>query len=95
MSRKDKAETRSRRSSSLPRAGQFFASTALANGIPIHEVSRWLGHKSIKTTVDTYGHLVPGAWHRGREILQEAMRPLPVEAPTEASQEADGYEEAV
>lgn len=36
-----------------------FASTALANGVPIHEVSRWLGHKSIKTTVDIYGHLAP------------------------------------
>ncbi|MCD7439020.1 site-specific integrase [Streptomyces lincolnensis] len=53
----------------------FFASTALANGIPIHEVSRWLGHKSIKTTVDIYGHLVPGAWHRCREVMQIAMRP--------------------
>ncbi|WP_249938359.1 tyrosine-type recombinase/integrase [Streptomyces mirabilis] len=39
----------------------FFASTALANGIPIHEVSRWLGHRSIKVTVDIYGHLVPRA----------------------------------
>ncbi|MFJ2415116.1 tyrosine-type recombinase/integrase [Streptomyces brevispora] len=53
----------------------FFASTALANGVPIHEVSRWLGHRSIKVTVDTYGHLVPRAWHRCREILQNAMRP--------------------
>ncbi|MFE1802359.1 tyrosine-type recombinase/integrase [Streptomyces sp. NPDC059517] len=35
----------------------FFASTALANGVPILEVSRWLGHKSIKTTVDIYGPL--------------------------------------
>ncbi|WP_246144742.1 tyrosine-type recombinase/integrase [Actinacidiphila oryziradicis] len=34
----------------------FFASTALASGIPIHEVSRWLGHRSIKTTVDVYGN---------------------------------------
>jgi integrase len=34
----------------------------LANGVPIREVSRWLGHKSIKTTVDIYGHLVPEAW---------------------------------
>ena len=25
----------------------------------ISEVSRWLGHKSITTTVDLYGHLVP------------------------------------
>ncbi|WP_330173812.1 site-specific integrase [Streptomyces sp. NBC_01498] len=34
----------------------FFASTALANGVPIHEVSRWLGHRSVKTTIDIYGN---------------------------------------
>ncbi|KIF71937.1 integrase [Streptomyces sp. AcH 505] len=53
----------------------FFASTALVNGVPIHEVSRWLGHRSVKTTIDIYGHLVPRAWHRCREVLQDAMRP--------------------
>lgn len=51
----------------------FFASTALAAGIPIHEVSRWLGHKSIKTTVDIYGHLVPESWDRCRDIMQSAF----------------------
>ncbi|MEU5433859.1 tyrosine-type recombinase/integrase [Streptomyces sp. NPDC020719] len=60
----------------------FFASTALAAGIPIHEVSRWLGHKSIKTTVDIYGHLVPEAWDRCRAIMQKAMSP---EAPKDPS----------
>lgn len=53
----------------------FFASTALANGIPIHEVSRWLGHRSIKTTVDIYGHLVPESWDRCRTIIHNALRP--------------------
>jgi integrase len=71
----------------------FFASTALANGIPIHEVSRWLGHKSIKTTVDIYGHLVPGAWHRCREVMQDAMRPVPVAVPSDAPQAPEEYEE--
>jgi site-specific recombinase XerD len=42
----------------------FFASTALANGVLIHEVSRWLGHKPIKSTVDIYSHLIPEAWDR-------------------------------
>ncbi|WP_307813085.1 tyrosine-type recombinase/integrase [Streptomyces sp. N35] len=56
----------------------FFASTALANGIPIHEVSRWLGHRSIKTTVDTYGRLVPQAWDRCRMVMQDALRPVRV-----------------
>jgi integrase len=73
----------------------FFASTALGHGVPIHEVSRWLGHKSIKTTVDIYGHLVPGAWHRCREVMQEAMRPTSVEVSAEAPAEQESYGEAV
>lgn len=72
----------------------FFASTALANGIPIHEVSRWLGHKSIKTTVDIYGHLVPAAWDRCRAIMQKAMRPGSVPAPTVAPERPVGYHAA-
>jgi integrase len=63
----------------------FFASTALANGVPIHEVSRWLGHRNIKTTVDTYGHLVPEAWDRCRDVMQEALRPS---VPRQASETA-------
>lgn len=69
----------------------FFASTALAAGIPIHEVSRWLGHKSIKTTVDIYGHLVPEAWDRCRAIMQKAMGPVAVEVASEAADEPSGY----
>jgi len=50
-----------------------FASTALAGGVPISEVSRWLGHKSITTTVDLYGHLVPEASGRARDALDKAF----------------------
>ena len=35
------------------------ASWLLAQGVPIHVVQARLGHESIQTTVDTYGHLVP------------------------------------
>lgn len=57
----------------------FFASTALGNNIPILEVSRWLGHKSIKVTADIYGHLTPDAADRFRTVMQGALRPaLPV-----------------
>jgi integrase len=52
-----------------------FASTALAQGVPISEVSRWLGHKSITTTVDLYGHLVPEASGRARDALDRAFAP--------------------
>ncbi len=51
-----------------------FASTALAEGVAISEVSRWLGHKSITTTVDLYGHLVPEASGRARDALDKAFR---------------------
>ncbi|MFJ4911308.1 tyrosine-type recombinase/integrase [Streptomyces sp. NPDC088726] len=66
----------------------FFASTALANGVPIHEVSRWLGHRSVKTTVDIYGHLLPSAWDRCRDVLQRAMRPVSPDATSRPAEEA-------
>ena len=50
-----------------------FASTALAEGVPISEVSRWLGHRSITTTVDLYRHLVPEATGRARDALDRAF----------------------
>jgi integrase len=51
-----------------------FASTALAEGVPISEISRWLGHRSITTTVDLYSHLVPEASGRARDALDKAFR---------------------
>jgi site-specific recombinase XerD len=51
-----------------------FASTALAHGIPITEVSRWLGHRSIEVTHQIYGHLVPTSWERARTVLDNARR---------------------
>jgi integrase len=49
-----------------------FASTALGAGVPVLEVSRWLGHASITETTDTYGHLLPEATRRTREALDQA-----------------------
>ncbi len=51
-----------------------FASVALAEGIPITDVSRWLGHKTIEITYRIYGHLVPEAAGRARKILDEAYQ---------------------
>ena len=53
-----------------------FASTALAAGVPVLEVSRWLGHASITETTDTYGHLLPEATKRTREALDRAWAHL-------------------
>ena len=45
----------------------LYASTALAEGIPITEVSRWLGHKSIEVTHQIYGN--------SRELHQADEKP--------------------
>ena len=50
----------------------LYASTALAEGIPITEVSRWLGHNSIEVTHQIYGHLVPSSFARARTALDAA-----------------------
>jgi site-specific recombinase XerD len=52
----------------------FYASTALAEGIPITEVSRWLGHKSIEVTHQIYGHLVPSSFERARAAIDAAYQ---------------------
>jgi integrase len=46
-----------------------FASVALSNGIPVTDVSRWLGHRSVDTTFRIYSHFVPDAFERGRDVL--------------------------
>ena len=38
-----------------------YASLLLQAGAPIHYVKEQLGHSSIATTVDLYGHVIPGA----------------------------------
>lgn len=48
-----------------------FASVCLAGGIPITDVSKWLGHQSIQVTYSIYGHLVPESWDRARGVLDE------------------------
>jgi len=49
-------------------------STSLAEGIPIIEVSRWLGHNSIEVTHQIYGHLVPSSFDRARTALDHAYQ---------------------
>lgn len=49
----------------------IFASVCLAGGVPITDVSKWLGHRSIQVTYGIYGHLVPASWDRARGVLEE------------------------
>ena len=50
-----------------------YASALLAAGVPIFEVSRYLGHRSTDFTSAVYGHLVPSAASRAREALDAEM----------------------
>lgn len=49
-----------------------FASVALADGIPITDVSEWLGHRNIQTTFSVYRHLLPHSMNRARQVLDAA-----------------------
>jgi integrase len=46
-----------------------FASVALSSGLPITDVSRFLGHRSIEITYRTYSHYVPDSFGRATETL--------------------------
>lgn len=48
----------------------MYASDMLASGVvPITDLKVYLGHSTIKETCDTYGHLVPSAHDRAREVF--------------------------
>lgn len=47
----------------------LFASTLLGAGVPITDVSRWLGHRDVNITYATYSHLLPDSWDRARAAL--------------------------
>jgi integrase len=51
-----------------------YASVALHQGIPITEVSRFLGHQSIEITHQVYGYLVPNAFGRTRDAIDAEFR---------------------
>lgn len=46
-----------------------FASVALSEGVPVTDVSRWLGHRSIEITYQRYSHFIPDSWDRARSAL--------------------------
>lgn len=50
-----------------------YATTALLNGVPMHVVSRNLGHSSIMITADIYGHLTDDAARSAALIVSNAL----------------------
>lgn len=51
-----------------------FASTLLGDGEDLANVSKLLGHRSIGTTSDQYGHLTSQASRRGADRMERALR---------------------
>ena len=51
----------------------FHASVMLQNGASLLLVSRRLGHASVSTTGDVYGHLMPGAQKEAAAAFAKAM----------------------
>ena len=57
------------------------ARRGLDEGVPIFEVSRWLGRESTTAAVDWYGHLVPEATGRARDVLGKAFSRATADVP--------------
>lgn len=61
------------------------ASWMLAAGFDLHSLARRLGHESIQTTSDTYGHLLPEAQIQAVRAANLALTPMPSPAALEAA----------
>ena len=46
-----------------------FASVALAGGVPVTDVSRYLGHRSVDLTYRIYSHFIPSSLDTARNVL--------------------------
>lgn len=46
----------------------------VAGGAPLPNIQARLGHESITTTIDTYGHLLPGGDELISQIIDRALR---------------------
>jgi integrase len=62
-----------------------FGSLLLQNGASIVYVKEQMGHSSIQVTVDTYGHLIPGANVCFVDRLDEALAELEETTPQQSA----------
>jgi integrase len=65
------------------------ASWLIADGVPLAFIRARLGHESIQTTVNVYGHLLPDAHTRMADSLQKVMRQ--VSADTDSASTPYGF----
>lgn len=60
-----------------------FASTLIGRGVDIITVAQLLGHEKVQTTLDVYGHLLPGNKEKGMGVMaSELAVMLAAPAPT-------------
>jgi integrase len=52
------------------------ATLMLLNGVPILVVSKRLGHAKVSTTLDIYGHFLPGMQDEAAVIMDELVTPV-------------------
>jgi integrase len=50
----------------------------IADGLPAKVIQERLGHATMAETMDTYGHLFPGASEHGRSALDAMFAPAGV-----------------
>jgi integrase len=48
----------------------LYASRLLTAGVPLTDVSTFLGHKDTTITAQVYAHLLPSSWDRARDALE-------------------------
>jgi integrase len=71
------------------------ASHLLAGGAAIYVVQRRLGHRTITTTVDTYGHLLPDAQTSAAAVAELAMGWLLPDCPERGVLDVGGLDRAM
>lgn len=68
----------------------YFASAALAGGVPVNELAEWMGHRDPSFTFRQYQHLMPDAASRFRNVMDAALAGgLTVEIEGEGSKSGD------
>jgi integrase len=70
-----------------------FASWLIGNGESLAYVKEQLGHHSIQITVDTYGHLIPGANRKAVKALDDPEWRNFLEEPSLQAQQETKHEE--
>ena len=60
-----------------------YGSLLIQDGAPLAYVKEQMGHSSIQITVDTYGHLIPGANRRAVDRLDDRNQQQPAATPAQ------------